>query len=251
MMMNISMKSTLTNHCFPQKLAAVAVAALFHSTPVLDRRRRSHWDTRNNHARRSRKQQWKQNLLRNVSSYAEQLLHSWQCDFDPDDQPFHRGPSWFRRQEWDNGSKRDRSYNLGGHSRGKRRLHFCEDDDIEFETVFQSSFGGNRFFFYSFVEEEPHWRSGSGSKSWNRRYESEEEFDSLDSSGSDLASQRLALGLNASGPLKLEDLKNAYRACALKWHPDRHHGPAKDAAEEKFKLCSAAYQSLCDKLEIA
>uniref|UniRef100_A0A803QP12 J domain-containing protein n=1 Tax=Cannabis sativa TaxID=3483 RepID=A0A803QP12_CANSA len=67
---------------------------------------------------------------------------------------------------------------------------------------------------------------------------------------SDLSSHRLALGLSVSGPLKLEEVKNAYRACALKWHPDRHLGSSKAVAEEKFKLCSAAYQSLCDKLAV-
>lgn len=71
-----------------------------------------------------------------------------------------------------------------------------------------------------------------------------------DSSESDLASHRMALGLSVSGPLKLEEVKNAYRTCALKWHPDRHQGASKAIAEEKFKLCSAAYQSLCDKLAV-
>ncbi|KHN07432.1 Chaperone protein DnaJ [Glycine soja] len=63
-------------------------------------------------------------------------------------------------------------------------------------------------------------------------------------------SDRLALGLSVSGPLKLEDVKNAYRPCALKWHPDRHQGSSKAVAEEKFELCSAAYQSLCDSLAL-
>ncbi|VFQ74085.1 unnamed protein product [Cuscuta campestris] len=66
----------------------------------------------------------------------------------------------------------------------------------------------------------------------------------------DLRSQRLALGLNASGPLNLEDVKNAYRSCALKWHPDRHQGPSKVVAEEKFKACSSAYQSLCNNISL-
>lgn len=67
---------------------------------------------------------------------------------------------------------------------------------------------------------------------------------------SDIVSERVALGLDASGPLKIEDVKHAYRACALKWHPDRHQGSSKAVAEEKFKHCSAAYQSLCDKLTL-
>ena len=38
------------------------------------------------------------------------------------------------------------------------------------------------------------------------------------------------------------DLKSAYRRLALKFHPDRN--PGDDAAEEKFKECSEAYQVL-------
>ena len=42
-----------------------------------------------------------------------------------------------------------------------------------------------------------------------------------------------------------EELKKAYRREALKWHPDRHpDGPAKVAAEAKFKRVSEAYQAL-------
>ncbi|KAL3637314.1 hypothetical protein CASFOL_019613 [Castilleja foliolosa] len=60
---------------------------------------------------------------------------------------------------------------------------------------------------------------------------------------------RLALGLHAAGPLKIEDVKTAYRSCALKWHPDHHQKASSKAfAEEQFKKCNAAYQSLCDEL---
>ncbi|GMH20104.1 hypothetical protein Nepgr_021945 [Nepenthes gracilis] len=252
--MNTTMKLALTNYqanCFQIS------AARFHSTPILERGRRTHWDTRYNHyADRSRKQQWKQNILRNVSAYAEQLFQSWHSDFEPDDPP-NVGPSWFRRQQYDNGSRRDWSHNHRSRSRGKRGFHFCEDD-VDVETIFRSTFSRDRFYFWSFVNEDnTHWRSSSRyansfRTSWSWRYQSEEEYDSSDCDipKLDLTSERLALGLNASGPLKLEDVKDAYRASALKWHPDRHYGPAKSVAEEKFKLCSAAYQSLCDKLTV-
>lgn len=43
-----------------------------------------------------------------------------------------------------------------------------------------------------------------------------------------------------------EAIKKAYRALALRWHPDRHQGPAKATAEERFKAASEAYEVLSD-----
>ncbi|CDY66134.1 BnaCnng49640D [Brassica napus] len=61
-------------------------------------------------------------------------------------------------------------------------------------------------------------------------------------------SDRKALGLPLTGPLKLEDVKNAYRSSAKKWHPDTNQGTSKAEAQEKFKLCVEAYNSLCSAL---
>jgi len=94
---------------------------------------------------------------------------------------------------------------------------FCKDD-FDVETVFRCAFGGNRSFNWSFINEEnPRRRSGNFSnygKSWKWRHRSENEYGKSteaesDCSHSDLASYRLVLGLSASGPLKLEDVKNA------------------------------------------
>ncbi|KAL6337421.1 hypothetical protein AAG906_036735 [Vitis piasezkii] len=260
----MAMKAALIN---PNPNCTNLRTALFHSTPVLDRRRRTHWNfgggaSRNssqrfNYYARSRKLHAKQTLLRNVSAYAEYLFQSGQSDHDEDDGFSSKGPSWFRKQYWDKGSKRDQG-NAGPQSRSWRGFQFCEDD-IEVETILRSAFGGSRTFYWSFINEEnPQWGSSSGYRnnyrsSWNWRDRMDEEYGystDSDSSESDLASHRMALGLSVSGPLKLEEVKNAYRTCALKWHPDRHQGASKAIAEEKFKLCSAAYQSLCDKLAV-
>ena len=50
--------------------------------------------------------------------------------------------------------------------------------------------------------------------------------------------------LGVSRDVSEADLKSAYRKQALKYHPDRNPGDA--AAEEKFKVCSEAYQVLSD-----
>ncbi|TKY62536.1 DnaJ-like subfamily B member 8 [Spatholobus suberectus] len=235
-------------------------AALFHSTPPLQRKRRNYWDSRghNHYSRRFRRMQAKQRVMNSINDYAEFLFQSWKEDIGKDDPSSSRGTSWFRKQYSDRESERYRNGNQGSRShRYRRDPLFCEDD-YDVETIFRSAFGGNRFFYWSFINEEnPQWRRSESfsnfGKSWNWRYRSENNYDSSsesDSSDSDFVPDRLALGLSASGPLKLEDVKNAYRACALKWHPDRHQGSSKAIAEEKFKLCSAAYQSLCDKLAL-
>ncbi|MCO5584514.1 hypothetical protein L7F22_038442 [Adiantum nelumboides] len=59
---------------------------------------------------------------------------------------------------------------------------------------------------------------------------------------------RLTLGLSPSGSLTVEELKKAFRASALKWHPDRHEDAAKIRAEAKFKDCGAAYKSLLNAI---
>ncbi|KAG6638301.1 uncharacterized protein LOC122279213 [Carya illinoinensis] len=255
--MNSAMKAALISSktsCFQLR------AALFHSTPVLERKRRNYWESRsNNYSKRFRQLHAKQTLLRNVGAYADFMFQSWRDEDEEDDPSSSRGPSWFRRQCSAKGSKRDWTNNQGPKRSGRRVHQFCEEDDVDVETIFRSAFGGNRFFYWSFINEEnSQWRSSSNynnfGRSWNWRYRNEETYDSSsesESSETDMASDRLALGLSASGPLQLEDVKNAYRVCALKWHPDRHQGSSKAVAEEKFKLCSAAYQSLCDKLAVS
>ncbi|CAA6673443.1 unnamed protein product [Spirodela intermedia] len=118
---------------------------------------------------------------------------------------------------------------------GKGRFQFCFSDDEEIKTEFRSSFGARQGFYWSFSDKENvHWVIH------------QDEDDT--SPEVNLASERLALGLSASGPLKLAEVKEAFRACALRWHPDRHHGSSKVEAEERFKSCLAAYQSLSEKL---
>ncbi|KAF7147869.1 hypothetical protein RHSIM_Rhsim03G0005800 [Rhododendron simsii] len=298
----------LNSQANPFNLRAIS---LFHSTPVLDRKRRTHWDSRfDTYSKRFRKLQSKQTLLRNVGAFSEHLFQGRCYHTNIDDRaggmvsknlihfqvktahgldvnlglripkgalpapkdPIQLVESGFRNPMdvpelaysnqdiiWDSSSDPYCDAVLCC------SFHFC-DDDNDFETIFfRSAFGGNRFggnqsFYWSFIEEDfpNRWQSSSGHQnnyrtSWNWRHREDEDYDSsteFDSSETDLVSYRLVLGLSPSGPLKLDDVKNAYRTCALKWHPDRHQGSSKAVAEEKFKACSAAYESLCDKMAL-
>ncbi|KAK1562520.1 hypothetical protein Q3G72_013200 [Acer saccharum] len=266
-----AMKAAIFN---PQSHLIHMRAALFHSTPVLERKRRNHWQSfrshehSNSYSKRFRKMQSKKSFLNNISAYAEHLFQSWKVELDEDDPSSSKGTSWFNKQYVR--PERGAGRGEGRHHRDRRGFQFCEDEDeldFDVDRMFRSSFGlGSGFgrkqhFYWSFIDEEDiKWRSSFryGNDYWNngnRRFRVEEEdyeYSSTESesSKSAMSSYRQALGLSVSGPLKLEDVKNAYRACALKWHPDRHQGSSKVVAEEKFKLCSQAYQSICDKLAV-
>ena len=46
-----------------------------------------------------------------------------------------------------------------------------------------------------------------------------------------------------------DDLHAIYKSLAREWHPDRHQGDARAAAEEKFQEISEAYQTLLDPVK--
>uniref|UniRef100_A0A1D1YBP8 DnaJ subfamily B member 8 n=1 Tax=Anthurium amnicola TaxID=1678845 RepID=A0A1D1YBP8_9ARAE len=265
--MNRALRTPFMGHQPASALSSGTAASLFHSTPVLDRRRRTQWDTAsspfghsskrlNNYTKRFRRMEAKQALLRNVSMYAEYLFQSWKYD---DDRGASNDSSWYKKQYWAKAAKRNGFDSQDSQwdtyrNRRKGRYEFCFSDDEEVETIFQTASGGKRGFYWSFSSEEKfHWgglfgyENQSGSSNW--RYKSEYVEDDT-STVKDVTPERLALGLSTSGPLNREEVKKAYRACALRWHPDRHEGSSKVEAEEKFKLCSAAYESLCQKLAI-
>lgn len=53
--------------------------------------------------------------------------------------------------------------------------------------------------------------------------------------------------LGVSKSASSDEIKKAYRKQALEWHPDKHAGSDKEAAEKRFKEINEAYQILSDK----
>ncbi|CAK8567861.1 unnamed protein product [Lathyrus sativus] len=149
-----------------------------------------------------------------------------------------------------------------------RRESFCEDVDDHGhpEQIFQATFG-NRCYTWSYSNmrgsSSEHstygfeWREHSNRTNTNKwKSASDDEYDLNDKDDDDScfvgsSSDRTILGLPPTGPLKIEDVKIAFRLSALKWHPDKHQGPSQAMAEEKFKLCLNAYKTLCNALSPA
>ncbi|KAG2258350.1 hypothetical protein Bca52824_077644 [Brassica carinata] len=220
----------------------VKTALLFHSSPILQRKHKSNSETRNKKFSRSRA---KQDLRRNVNAFAEHLFGIWSDGFDYSD----KHTSWFEKQTIEFAKETglvDTFINVWIKRKSRwRERHFygsnTHDEDGEAHSWRYSNNDSGRFWG---------WRQRLDEEEEEEKKEEEEdehsstEVNDLDSSQQ---SHRQTLGLSSSGPLSLEDVKNAYRVCAFKWHPDRHQDSTKSAAEEKFKLCTVAYDSLCEK----
>ncbi|KAH0463574.1 hypothetical protein IEQ34_008156 [Dendrobium chrysotoxum] len=219
--MNHAVKqSFVTTHA--ASLPLFGVVSFFHSSSRC-----------NIYAKRTRRMESRRTLLRDISEYAEYLFQSWKDD---------GSTVWFRRPYWSKGTKLNgfsSHESQSGRSKNKRKDGFdfwknSDDDDGDVENIFHSAFEREGFYYWSSSSGNFQWRCSSGHNhkcfsDW--RYETDEETD--DDTGADtcppadLASERLTLGLSASGPLKLKEVKNAYRICALRWHPDRHQGTSK------------------------
>lgn len=52
--------------------------------------------------------------------------------------------------------------------------------------------------------------------------------------------------LGVSKSASADEIKKAYRKQAMEWHPDKHQGSEKEAAEKRFKEINEAYQILSD-----
>uniref|UniRef100_A0A0A8YFT2 J domain-containing protein n=1 Tax=Arundo donax TaxID=35708 RepID=A0A0A8YFT2_ARUDO len=246
-------KSALLSGHRPHHLAAAA-AASFHSTTVLQRKHKTQWHNRfNYYTKRRKNREAKRSMLRNMSEYAEYLFQSWRDEDEKTDSS--SGPSWFRGHRWVKNSNNSGFHPHDfyyGNFRSRGGFDFCTSDEDEPEIVFRNAFRQQQTYYWSFSSDNFRWRNtrhahSENSRNWSYETDDEDEV----SAPSEVSLARQALGLSASGPLKLEDVKSAYRTCALRWHPDRHNGSSKAKAEEKFKHCSAAYKTLCDSLATA
>ncbi|XP_011625926.1 uncharacterized protein LOC18441240 [Amborella trichopoda] len=148
-----------------------------------------------------------------------------------------KGPRISNKQTQSKKSARGKFQHSSKHAQKNKQKQrvadFTEESDERAEPNFHATFGG-RCFTWSFKAWQEsrfqdstwgfEWRDPNWSRN-TRRFVEDSDSDE-DSCVVGSYSDRITLGLPSSGPLKIEDVKNAFRASALKWHPDKHQGPS-------------------------
>ncbi|XP_054793901.1 uncharacterized protein LOC129299457 [Prosopis cineraria] len=263
---------SLRTYLIPSPKLAPSRTLAFHSTPFSCQKWKN--KSNSNHIRfvvrekRSDAKKALKDLLYNsgASKFSSQRETTWKLEGDHD---------WCEDQENSddqNNKGQPKSRRKFGKSKRKtkgkiRRGSFCEDFDDP-ETIFCARFGyksstwsfcdwrGSSFENSTSGFDHRSWANRSRTRKWNGASDAEsssdvESDDDINSCFVGLLSDRTILGLPPTGPLKIEDVKNAFRLSALKWHPDKHQGPSQVMAEEKFKQCVNAYKSLCSAISSA
>ncbi|XP_008784160.2 uncharacterized protein LOC103703174 [Phoenix dactylifera] len=265
---------------FRNPLSPTTDSALFHSSPVSFAKWRSKSDPDDEgtnqeqsktrirfsvHQKRSDAKAALKNLLfdgRPSQQYFQDEDISWSTDKKSSRNVKAKDSSHdFDKHQRSKSAGRPKPHSKGKHSANKRwrnRQSSYDEDDYEHpDTKISATFGGQRCFTWSFTSGETlhfqnyatgfEWRDNSERIKTRKKVWSESD---IEDEPSDIGSQshRVILGLPLTGPLKLDDVKHAFHATALKWHPDKHQGPSQAIAEERFKLCVDAYNSLCKAL---
>ncbi|XP_010548081.1 PREDICTED: uncharacterized protein LOC104819630 [Tarenaya hassleriana] len=251
----------LEKHSLVPKISASSAMitnhASFHSTCVLSEKWKKQWDSNDKAPKRERpsKNHIRYTVRQKRADAKKALNHLL----------FHTGRIQNSFQdEWNFDSpKQEKLSKKCKPGRGKKpsdkktkRWHSQESfsDDYDSDNRFEATFG-RRTYSWSFKYGSCSRNSGSSGFEWregwnwtNQRTKNrdDEYWDESLSVGS--RSDRTILGLPLFGPLKIEDVKKAFQEAALKWHPDKNQGPYQDTAQEKFKLCLGAYNSLCSAL---
>ncbi|KAG2575892.1 uncharacterized protein LOC120642193 isoform X1 [Panicum virgatum] len=268
----------LRNHlCDPTRLAGASSS--FHSTPASFAKWKDKWDCpKSEKGARKASRNYERYVVRQKRAEGKKALKDYllygkssphiqdgstgsfaNSHEIPRFKTFRKGPQCHWSSEPRQG--------VHNHRKSKKdKARFCnffhEDHYVHPDEIFEAIFGTHHGFTWSHISwEDFHFRNRSfrfrwsGGESHRERIpsddEDESEEDSRETTSVGSHAHRVILGLPPCGPLTLEDVKTAFRASALRWHPDRHPGSSQAVAEEKFKLCVNAYNSLCSVLKAA
>ncbi|XP_074571565.1 uncharacterized protein LOC141828097 isoform X4 [Curcuma longa] len=222
----------------------------FHSTPVAAAKRKSKWDCK---ADKYGPKPSKDESFHDFTDGARETFNteSGAYDFDATSTSGSGRKAKFHSSSYSGKCKH-------GKSKGRQKGFSDEYYHEQPETIYEAYFGRFRGFSWSQEAwENFHFNKSGKQFEWKdesrwertsrRAWSGSDDDDELTDVSSHM--HRVTLGLPPTGPLKLVDVKSAFRISALKWHPDKHQGPSQAKAAEKFKLCVDAYNSLCSVLK--
>ncbi|XP_022158416.1 uncharacterized protein LOC111024907 [Momordica charantia] len=262
--------SLILNKSLIGSTSAATHVAFFHSTPASCDKWKNNWRFDGEKGKEPSK-----NYVRYVTRQRradakkalKDLLYNNGSTFQNKESKWSLGGRWSTEESSDQSGSCDkkerakssmRHMGKSQHKKTKRKFRresFYDDFDNDSETVFHTRFG-NRSYAWSFGSckessensafgfewtQPPNWKNRRAAE-WDNSSDCESDEETTDVGS---CSDRTILGLPQKGPLKIEDVKTAFRLSALKWHPDKHQGSSQAIAEEKFKLCVNAYNSLC------
>ncbi|CAK9316343.1 unnamed protein product [Citrullus colocynthis] len=263
--------SLFLQNSFIGSTSAATHVASFHSTPASCEKWKSKWKFDGGNGKEQSKK-YVRYVTRERRADAKRalkdLLYNSGSTFQKKESKWGLDGHWSSDESSDQSGNCDkrgrakssmRNFGKSQHKRPKRKFRresFFNDFDNDSETIFHATFG-NRSYTWSFDSfketsqdsasgfgwtEPPNWKNQRAT-AWDNSSDCDSDEETTPDVGS--CSDRTILGLPQTGPLKIEEVKTAFRLSALKWHPDKHQGSSQAMAEEKFKLCVNAYKSLC------
>ncbi|XP_072992909.1 uncharacterized protein [Typha latifolia] len=247
----------------------------FHSTPITLAKWKSKWDYKGERNGQKPSKTYIRYAVRQKRAEAKKalkdyLLYGKSSDLHFQDENVncpsdsHGSDNIPRFRSYGKSRLHDSSHSGKGKNSGskywqKRQCFYDFYNENEFvhpEMIFEAVFSRHRGYTWSYTSAGNfHFNNSTSGFRWTdesrwekarKRFWHENDDDESTNVGSH--AHRAALGLPLTGQLNLDDVKCAFRASALKWHPDKHQGSSQAMAEEKFKLCVNAYNSLCSDL---
>ncbi|KAM3299188.1 hypothetical protein ACQJBY_040592 [Aegilops geniculata] len=257
----------------------LCAAASFHSTPPSPAKWKGKFDCKHEHGERKLSKKYERYVVRQKRAEGKKALKNYllygkstphiqdgSMGSFANSHDIPRFKTFRKKQDHSSTKPRQGVHHQRKDKKDKAKFYnfFYETRYVNPENIFETIFGEHhQSFTWSHASWEGfHFRASSfgfrrrAGESRRQRVESESEDESDDDDACDAAgvgshAHRVTLGLPPRGPLTLDDVKTAFRASALRWHPDKHPGSSQAVAEEKFKLCVNAYNSLCTVLKAA
>ncbi|KAL6651729.1 hypothetical protein ACP70R_010654 [Stipagrostis hirtigluma subsp. patula] len=231
--------------------ARLAAASSFHSTPASLAKWKTKWDCpKSEKGQRKASRNYERYVVRQKRAEGKKALKDYllygkssphlQDGSTGSFANSHEIPRFktFRKGHYTHFSSKSRQ-GVHNHRKSKKdKARFCnffhEDHYMHPDDIFEAIFGAQHGFTWSHRSWEGFrfrdksfrftWTGESHKERVPSDSEDESEDDTRETTSVGSHTHRVVLGLPPCGPLTLDDVKTAFRASALRWHPDRHPG---------------------------